>query len=255
VEEAPLYDAVLTPMPALGGGFEMEDLEAGEAQSPEDSYGPPQRRRIGWYNNLARSPTLPRFPGYVDFDPSDNFNRNRRGALLAEAMEGLQLLWRGGGSPPPPVEVELALAASPVLRASLQGLTAGQLAASAEVFAACGVHSPANADACRETMRDIAREAIRKLSTFGHEDLRTLRAAALHLDVLDPYLERARRRRFPKALRNALRSEEAAGSPPNPLFESARPAGAAKAHEDGASAEQPGSGAGGKTEGAEKAAQ
>lgn len=230
-----------------------------------------------WYSTTAGGLLGPAFASYHKFDPEETFNRNRRGARVGEALEGLNTLWRHevragpmlpfaegavapavaalgavAGTPapaapatatraaptavagvegtapfsegwwrPPQVELELAAAAAPVLRGAVQGLSPRQLVACVELYAVLGGGvgreggsngSVAQPAAERDTVRDLVQEAVRRLSNFSAEELLRLWDAALLAGVSDPYLERARRRRFPKALRKQLRDEEAAAA-------------------------------------------
>jgi len=157
---------------------------------------------------------------YGDFDASQRFARNRRGQLVADALEGLNTIWwqakNSEGETLQQIvmgEVEeqealLAVAASPVLCPAVQGLTASQLTSCAELYARQALRTGALDDL--NALQTIVQEAVRKLSNFSVSELRRLHAAALSISAvpdgaLDPYLERARRRRFPKALRKELR--------------------------------------------------
>eukprot|EP00927_Polykrikos_kofoidii_P039405 TRINITY_DN33802_c0_g1_i1.p1 TRINITY_DN33802_c0_g1~~TRINITY_DN33802_c0_g1_i1.p1 ORF type:complete len:627 (+),score=113.87 TRINITY_DN33802_c0_g1_i1:86-1966(+) len=217
---------------AVGGDLVMapteddEDFVGGEA---ERRTAKPSKR---WYNASAQQP----FP--MDFgiatgpyDASATFARNRRGQLVAEALEGVGTIWQHAiqdqlkdksstGSildhaallRVPQAEADLLGIASPVLRSAMQGLSAAQLTASAEAYAllyATSASSPKNnaLDVVVDTMRDIVQESVRKLSNFGVPELRRLNAAARRVGLDDPYLERARRRRFPRALRAELKAQ------------------------------------------------
>mmetsp|Transcript_168796 Transcript_168796/g.542502 ORF Transcript_168796/g.542502 Transcript_168796/m.542502 type:complete len:608 (-) Transcript_168796:42-1865(-) len=180
-----------------------EDLMQPDDESTTDA----AKVVLRWYNSVARSPGLPASPAFRDFDASRNFNRNRRGFRVGEAMEGLCLLWQK--SAPGASELDLLSAAAPVLRSSLPGLTSSQLVSCAELYAK---RSSISGEPCDEIVQDIVHEAVRKLSNFKSSELRRLRDASLAAGVPDPYLERARRRRFPKGLRRELRHEEGAAA-------------------------------------------
>jgi len=100
----------------------------------------------------------------------------------------------------------------PVLRTALQGVTAPQLAACAEVYS---FHAQnCNSSGELSIMREIVQEAVRKLSNFSQEDLRRLHDACVRSRLRDPYLDRARVKRFPKALQLELVARKAQGKTP-----------------------------------------
>merc|ERR1712129_368357 len=109
------------------------------------------------------------------------------------------------------LEMQVAEVGLAVARSSLPGLEPRQLLACAELCAAVGPLGFSHAS--KDVLEDVVQEAVRKLSGFKPHQLQKLREAALELGEVDPYLERARRRRFPKALRKALRDAEAAPAP------------------------------------------
>lgn len=176
-----------------------------EEESPDAEPAPRPRRKTGWYSPTSRCALPPRFPFYHDFDATETFNRNRRAMRIGEALQGVHACWErrrqaGGAAVLLPAEVELVEAAMPMLQSSVQGLSAQQLLACAELHA----ELPNAVD----TTRDIIQESVRKLSNFKPAELRRLRDASRGAGVFDLYLERARRRRFPKFLRKELRDEE-----------------------------------------------
>jgi len=208
-------------------GLELE----GQLGDTEPEVAP--RMKGSWYSASARCPLSPVFPGYSQFDADDMFARNRRGSRIGEALEALNELWQRrrasavtttpvtgvdkGVAQPSDVseqasqlvaessdslELQFVKVALPVIQTSLQGLKPHQLVACAELCTAAPAHT--------EVMRDIVQEGVRRLSGFQPQELRRLREAALSHGLCDPYLERARRRRFPKALRKELRDEEEA---------------------------------------------
>lgn len=191
---SPLVEDFFQP-PAPAALEEVVDVEPAARSSKQ-----PVPR---WYNTVARDPWLPAKPQFTGFDASRSFDRNRRGFRVAEALEGLTLLWQGAepGALPSASEVRLLTAAAPVLRSCLPGVLPGQLAACAELYAM----QPGMDD----VVRDIVHEAVRRSSNLEASELRRLWAAASTAGLADPYLERARRRRFPKALRRELRHQEA----------------------------------------------
>jgi len=68
-------------------------VSAGTALTSESSM--PLRRHWRWYSTAARRPLgAASGGGYAAFDASEMFARNRRGALVADALEGLRNLWR-----------------------------------------------------------------------------------------------------------------------------------------------------------------
>lgn len=200
-------------------------------------------RRARWYNAVSKRPARASRPTYARFDPSEAFARNRRGSLVADALTGLSALWQMPGSkdPEPTVhssgtratvghdgletrtvtektvaelEQELVSTAAPVLRSSVQGLSAAQLTACSELYAlqAKGDAPGAGLGVNSGVVRDLLQESVRKLSNFGKSDLRRLHKAALQAGTLDPYMDWVRHRKFPKVLRQELQ-EQAAGAP------------------------------------------
>merc|ERR1719215_1597507 len=107
------------------------------------------------------------------------------------------------------LEAELVEAAAPVLRSVMPGLTSSQLASCAHLYA---LHIQNNqcSDTSYDTARDIVQESVRKLANFSIDELRQVHAASTTLCLHDPYLDRARYRRFPKALRTELWKTSAA---------------------------------------------
>lgn len=192
---------------------EVEDSEM------QESKGRKQRR---WYNAVSRrldafaDSSAPKIPYYVPFSADAHFTRNLNGSRIAQALEGFRGLEKAasselsspvnsassdgngpveGHSKSLPLHTELLSAAGPPLGIAVQGLSPSQLALCTELFA--GQES--------STAKALLRESIRRLSNFSVEDLRRLHAAAHAAGMQDPYLERAQRRRFPKALRKELR--------------------------------------------------
>lgn len=173
--------------------------------------------RPRWYNPVSRRPLLPSAPKYCPFDANLNFERNRRGAVLGDAMEGLCEFWRRGGARAAPADDEFALlaAALPVLTGSLQGLSPSQLAATAHAYA----RTPRDQNS-HALLEGLAREAMRRLATLQVGDLRRLNAALELAGLEDPLMEKAKRRRFPAALRKELKEQRdaarAAAKAPGP---------------------------------------
>jgi len=194
---------------AAGAGDVVNDMPVDSVEETR------QARPDRWYNPSARRPfaaAIPE-PAFAPFDAAALFSRNRRGELVAEAVEGLGNIWRldsetSGFVTAPALEVELLQMASPVIKSSVPGLSAKQLAACAEAY------SRVPSQQSKETVQCLVQEAIRKLSNFELADLRRLHDAAVVLGVDDPYLDRARMRKFPKALRVELRYRKAAPSTP-----------------------------------------
>ncbi|CAK0875453.1 unnamed protein product [Prorocentrum cordatum] len=213
-------------------------VEATASAAEQPAAGPRRRealRRARWYRAANRGPARAARPEYAAFDPSEALARGRRGGLVADAVAGLGGLWRQDGgaprAPPAPgggtagrspaeLELELVAAAAPVLRSSSQGLSAEQLVDCCEVYAQLAEREApgGGVGAHAEVVRDLLQEAVRKLSNFSPDGLRRLHAAALQAGSLDPYLDWARQRRFPKALRQELRAgggaPAAAAAPP-----------------------------------------
>jgi len=201
--------------------FADAKVEDGETQ---ESRGPKRRR---WYNAVSRrldalaDDSAPKIPYYVPFSADEYFTRNLDGSRIAQALEGLSGVEKsisskpsssaanpvssdgtgpGEGKESVPLHVELLSVAGPAVGNAVQGLSPSQLARCTELLAAgggSGHGSPA--------VKALLRESIRRLSNFSIEDLRRLHAAAHAAGLQDPYLERAQRRRFPKALRKELR--------------------------------------------------
>ncbi|CAE7262485.1 unnamed protein product, partial [Symbiodinium pilosum] len=180
------------------------------------------KRRRMWYNAVTRkldwsANMAPKVPYYAPWNPDERFRRNQRGARVAQALEGLDALQRAvaeksAPSPSQPssgaedqgdqtksrsVDEELLDSAQPLLSVSLQGLSPAQLALCAERFAGRGQAS--------DIVHRILRESLRRLANFSIPELKRLNEACLEAGIVDPYLDRARRRRFPKALRKELR--------------------------------------------------
>lgn len=194
--------------------------------------------------------SIPKVPYYVPFNAEDCFARNARGARVAQALEGLNSLCNRGPSgilelPLPSSyslsspstatpgassqemsakqlsssasvpttqtsmshsELEFLDEAGPVLCGAVQGLSAQQLLSCTELFSAA---KSAGGDTA-ETVQVLLRESVRKLSNLTQDELRRLYAASHSAGVSDAYLERARKRRFPKALRKELRDNATA---------------------------------------------
>lgn len=188
---------------AAVAGDALDFVVPGEA-TPE----PAQLKPRGFYNPVSRRPwDKASGGGYAPFNASDTFSRNSRGSLMADSLGGLNALWRRdaeGSAERVGAEEAVVELAAPVIRSTLHGLTPGQLASCAEVYV---LHSKSagSSGASVETIRAIVREGVRKLSNFSAVDMCRLHDAAEAAGVEDPYLARARRRRFPKALRNHLR--------------------------------------------------
>eukprot|EP00403_Amphidinium_massartii_P046606 CAMPEP_0178465910 /NCGR_PEP_ID=MMETSP0689_2-20121128/51617_1 /TAXON_ID=160604 /ORGANISM="Amphidinium massartii, Strain CS-259" /LENGTH=649 /DNA_ID=CAMNT_0020092889 /DNA_START=39 /DNA_END=1986 /DNA_ORIENTATION=- len=199
-----------------------------------------------WYNGSTRRPFgvigNKRPKGFGAYSPDIISKRNRRGAQVVVVLDALSDLWQlDGREVPDRSEVELVQAAAPVIAATAPGLTAQQLASSAEVLAklvevadaetqfstaasSASAAVPAEAreegqepqaqakavvplqkELAEEALHTVVREGVRKLSNFGIHDLRRLHAAAVAVNVQDPYFERARFRKFPKVFRKELR--------------------------------------------------
>mmetsp|Transcript_115306 Transcript_115306/g.182112 ORF Transcript_115306/g.182112 Transcript_115306/m.182112 type:complete len:629 (+) Transcript_115306:149-2035(+) len=205
---------------------------AGEIQTEEETAAPLPKSR--WYNPSSRNPFgVASGRGFSAFNTSSIVGRNRRGALLGEALHGLCGLWlqdmKKSLGPATNVlslevatsfsvtatEISLCEMAGPLLQTALQGVVAQHLASCAEVYAILFVITRSSLHA--EMVSDIVRESTRKLSNFSASDIRRVYDAAIATGLDDPYLERARFRRFPKTLRNALRDEPARAHPPSSL--------------------------------------
>jgi len=210
-EDVVEFDQAFT---AFQGAQPVDDVEVIDDQ--EQSFTSRRRR---WYNAVSRrldgmaDSAAPKVPYYVNFSADENYARNLRGARVAEAIEGFDALEQvsksssstssGPGSAKDEgqpiglsLDQELLNLAGPVLCAAMQGLSTSQLATCAEIFASKG-H--------KAVVSTILRESVRRLSNFSIADLRKLHAASQSAGISDPYLERARYRRFPKALRKELR--------------------------------------------------
>lgn len=198
---------------------EVEDSEMRESKASK-------RRR--WYNAVSRrldalaDDSAPKIPYYVPFSADEYFTRNLDGSRIAQALEGLGGLEKAVSSKPSsssaanpvssdgtgpgegketvPLHVELLSVAGPALGNAVQGLSTSQLAHCTELLAVGG-----GARQGSPAVKALLRESIRRLSNFSVEDLRRLHAATHAAGLQDPYLERAQRRRFPKALRKELR--------------------------------------------------
>jgi len=187
----------------------------------------PDPRRRRFYNSVSRRPMQVPNTAYVQFDTSESFRRNRRGAMVAEALEGLRTFWRdidGRQTFPThratnkkrsrpesrtttpdsiaPSEVALVDASMRVLRSALQGVSASRLAACAELYA-FHFKTGASPDAFH-ALHDIVQEAVRKLSNLSKKDILRLHSACLLAGLKDPYLQKARKNRFPRELRSKL---------------------------------------------------
>lgn len=212
---------------------ESSSQEQRLGDSPVDSPGTATLAlgKMRWYNGVSRKPSKSARPEYAPFDASANFNRNQRGVRVAQALEGLSLLWRDDTGvlllPAPEVaatpvntntksenvmspEVDLVLSAIPVLQGAVQGLRSNSLVATAELYAACS-QDPQCADTggkeARRMVRILLQESVRKLATFDAAAIRRLYNANLSIGWLDPYLQRAKDRRFPQALQVELQNE------------------------------------------------
>jgi len=217
--------------------WDHEVIEEEDQQSSQAGAG----QKIRLYNPVSRRLfSSDAGAGYAPFDPSKTLARNRRGVLVSDAVDALHELiqqgWKlpevqqgkSGSSAPqgsgntgdgnatstnssfhrPNIEAEFLELAAPVLCSSLQGLSPVQLARCAEVYATNhmnGAATPGATDA--SVVHDIVKESVRRLSNFSVDDLRRLHAAAQSTGVQDGCFERARYRRFPKALRNELRDQ------------------------------------------------
>jgi len=206
----------------------QEELEKEKQEMDEQ-----KRANLRWYNAVSRRPFRNVLSPYADFDASATFARNRRGALVADALCGVGGLWRMAVKeagkdvksalkplvlPLSPAEAELVDAAAPVLRGAIHGLTAVQLSACAEVIAVRTLSGPMTVEGSTEpvdipdhsaTMRCILQEAVRKHVNFSVHDLRRLVKAASACGVKDMWLKRAQERRFPKSTAPSRRSESA----------------------------------------------
>eukprot|EP00434_Breviolum_minutum_P020745 symbB.v1.2.018298.t1/scaffold1381.1/size245675/15 len=180
----------------------------------------PQRQPRKWYNAVTRkfdimSDEASKVPYYAPFDPDECFKRNLRGFRVAQALEGFEALRAVSEKARPsekaagevsssssssseevrPLHETLLETARPLVTSALQGLSPSQLALAAELY------SPGDLG----TVQLILREALRRLSNFSLDEIRRLHAACTRCGLDDPYLLRARYRRFPKALRKELR--------------------------------------------------
>merc|ERR1712156_1256612 len=101
-----------------------------------------------------------------------------------------------------PAEAALVEASMLVLRSALQGVSASRLAACAEVYA---FHfKNGGGQEALHALHDVVQEAVRKLSNLGEEDIIRLHSACLLAGLKDPYLQKARKKRFPWRLRAKL---------------------------------------------------
>eukprot|EP00931_Biecheleriopsis_adriatica_P050415 TRINITY_DN29189_c0_g1_i1.p1 TRINITY_DN29189_c0_g1~~TRINITY_DN29189_c0_g1_i1.p1 ORF type:complete len:609 (-),score=147.41 TRINITY_DN29189_c0_g1_i1:101-1927(-) len=215
----------------------QEEAALEDEQADQEGLGA-RRKRRRWYNAVTRKldsladDDMPKVPFYASFNAEEHYRRNLRGARVAQALEGFGALEQlgstassssassssGGNSQTDaaqsdtdqaasarPLHQELLSAAGPVLSSAAQGLSTSQLAACVELFA----QSDAAKGDVAPTVHLLMRESVRRLSNFSAADLRRLHAASHAAGMPDPYLERARRRRFPKALRKELRSASA----------------------------------------------
>lgn len=202
--------------------FEMEFGEQSVELDDEDDVDQESQRvqQRFWYDPVRRaaagSPV-----GYTAYDPGDMQSRNRVGALVSQALCGINTLWqceirqRQGSSDAAEVDVfsnaahlegevfdaedDLLDAAAPVLNAALPGLNGSQLVGCAEVYALQGLRRNISNEAM---LRSIVHEALRKLRAFQPAQLLqlegALRAAGLH----DAYFTHARKRHFPISIRS-----------------------------------------------------
>ncbi|CAK9100305.1 Uncharacterized protein SCF082_LOCUS46949 [Durusdinium trenchii] len=204
-------------------------VEADDAiiDEDEDSDGKAEGstgRTRRWYNavtrklDLSADPDASQVPFYAPFNADDAYRRNLRGFRVAQALEGLEALravsaasgqaTSGGGESsdsPQPLDLRLLDAAQPLVASALQGLTPAQLTVAAELYA--GSEVPSNTDLA--TVKAILRESLRRMSNFSLDEIRRLNAACESCGAEDPYLSRAQKRRFPKALRKELRIQTA----------------------------------------------
>lgn len=220
------YDFQASPESDVGDWAVQDPARQQEVEDDLRSQG----RIPRFYNVLSRRLVGPRVPSFATFDPTTLYNRNIRGTRVAQAMEALNILWRGQDgelrlptSPPseastsgasassgalvkrqPNPELELLEVAGPLLRNAVQGLTARQLASCSELVA-LQAKGGGSAYKSQELLNALVLESVRKLSNFKVPDLRRLHAAASSLDPPSAVLERARWRRFPRALRKELR--------------------------------------------------
>lgn len=193
-------------------------IDAGAPDALADEQEAEELKPRRWYNPIARRPFGAQSGrDFAPFNASEHFRRNRRGALVAEALHGLSQFWQHALRDAPAAqlaasarvlkisesEAALVEAAAPILRTSVQGLPAAHLASCAEVYALHALSCGKAVD--KETISCLLQEAVRKLSNCNFEDIKRLHEASHAVGITDLYLERARFRRFPKALRNHLR--------------------------------------------------
>eukprot|EP00929_Paragymnodinium_shiwhaense_P097194 TRINITY_DN58949_c0_g1_i1.p1 TRINITY_DN58949_c0_g1~~TRINITY_DN58949_c0_g1_i1.p1 ORF type:complete len:666 (-),score=167.66 TRINITY_DN58949_c0_g1_i1:65-2062(-) len=238
VEEAPPSPAAgsdLLVAPAPMSRFMVEEETPGDEEQAEESATPgkPVHGIDRWYNPIAKKPFWLTAAEFATFDATECFNRNRRGALVAEAVDGLGQLWKkqleaaqpeakssaSGGCVDYkaaaaqlkvlPEEKELMRAAAPVLAATASGLSAEQLGACLEAYALLAGTSGGQDEFVASITQRLLLEAVRKLVNFRVDGLRQLYGAASALKLgNDPYLVRTRQR----LLRKALQKERAAAS-------------------------------------------
>lgn len=198
---------------------ESEDFQVIASAAEEDEEEEEKQKTRRWYNAVTRKlDSGPKVPYFAPFDPDECFKRNLRGFRVAQALEGLEALravsestLRGasGGDrgdtseaseavPQRSLHESLLDTVKPLVTSALQGLRPSQLALAAELYAAKGDNDG--------TVHLILRESLRRLSNFSRDDIRRLNAACVSCGLEDPYLARAQKRRFPKALRKELRT-------------------------------------------------
>lgn len=206
-EESEDFQVIASP----ASMYQQEDEEEEEEKQKKQ-----KTRR--WYNAVTRKlDSGAKVPDFAPFDPDECFKRNLRGFRVAQALEGLEALRAvsersasaaSGGDkgdtseasavPQRSLHESLLDAAKPLVTSVLQGLRPAQLVVAAELYAK-GDNDPS-------TVHLILRESLRRLSNFSRDEIRRLNAACVSCGLEDPYLARAQKRRFPKALRKELRT-------------------------------------------------
>lgn len=168
----------------------------------------PADLRPRWYNAVSRQPLLPAVPTFHNFDATRNFQRNRQGFVVGEALDGLRKFRQLDGSENSlqQSEIDLLTEMIPILSDSLPGLDSRQLAAAADLYALRV--KTLGSQPC-EIVQNISSEAVRKLATFKTPELKLLQTAVVTAGISNPYLEKAKNRRFPVALRKELHQQAA----------------------------------------------
>lgn len=169
----------------------------GDDVAPQEE-APPQRAPRQWYNAVARRPWDSLRSKFVPCNAEAAYGRNRRGALIAQALQGLNSLWQqpraSSEAALRDLEAELVEASWPVLREALPGVPAAQLHACAQLYATHSAHAASTTG--QAAVREIVHESVRKFSNFQPEEVQLLQEACERAGCSDPFFERAQQRRF-----------------------------------------------------------